>query len=563
MAPPSPPPVNDDDAFAALQSILLSKQRERIEELERKNRQSEQEAQAKIEKLQEQLRILQADLATQQQESSVSRQRVQDLQLEISLLKTKSKTDAEGLVAHLTPVMGSLIGDKIRDSGDEMAEAMGPVMSKAIRVQIRDSREDMVEALQPIILTTVQRAVGQFSREFQRNIDKRVKATFGPQGIARTVRARLRGVSPAELALRDSFPFIIEQIYLIQVGSGLLMSHYALNADDAADSDLVSGMLTAISDFTRDSFGKGDERNALDEIQYGNQRIIIQGGQFAYVAVVIDGVESEGFRGRLQQFVAELHLEYTAQLQDFDGDPATLPNAEEDIRALAVLLQGHDVEKDVEGSPISRNQKIGGAVAGLLLVLFLMFSCFYLNFTMALMPLAFPSPTPTNTPTATPTYTPTATSTHTPTATNTSTATPTHTPTATPTHTPTSTPTNTPTSTPTHTPTQTPTATPTNTPTATSTATPTGTPTATPPPAYAFGSVWARNAPTLDAPIIGTIPTNRRVVLLSVYGDWAEVAWRYEDTEGAPNRTGWVELKWLKVRDPISPNIVTPTAVSP
>jgi hypothetical protein len=67
----------------------------------------------------------------------------------------------------------------------------------------------------------------------------------------------------------------------------------------------------------------------------------------------------------------------------------------------------------------------------------------------------------------------------------------------------------------------------------------------------------------LDAPIIGTIPTNRRVVLLSVYGEWAEVGWRYEDTDGPPNRTGWVELKWLKIRDPISPDIVTPTAVSP
>lgn len=560
---PSPSPANDDDALAALQSILLSKQRERIAELERRNQQSEQQSQAKIEKLQELLRILQADLATQQQESSISRQRVQELQLEISLLKTKSKADAEGLVAHLTPVMGRLIGDKIRDSSDEMAEAMGPVMGKAIRVQIRDSRESMVEALQPIILTTVQRAVGQFSREFQRNIDKRLKSTFGPEGIARTVRARLRGVSPAELALRDSFPFIIEQIYLIQVGSGLLMAHYALNADDAADSDLVSGMLTAISDFTRDSFGKGDDSNALDEIQYGNQRIIIQAGQFAYAAVVLDGVEPEGFRGRLHQFVVELHLQYAAQLENFNGDPATLESAEEDVRALAVLLQGHDVEKDVEGSPISRNQKIGGAVAGLLLVLFTMFACFYLNFTMALMPLAFPSATPTNTPTVTPTFTPTSTATHTPTATNTSTAT--NTPTATPTNTPTATPTNTPTATATHTPTPTATHTPTNTATPTPTYTPTatGTPTATPPPAYAFGSVWARGTPDINATVVGTIPENRRVVLLAVYGEWARVTWLYTDEPDSSTGTGWVELKWLKVRDPISPDIVTPTAVSP
>ena len=105
--------------------------------------------------------------------------------------------------------------------------------------------------------------------------------------------------------------------------------------------------------------------------------------------------------------------------------------------------------------------------------------------TYAVIFVAVPTPTPTNT--ATPTNTPTATSTSTPTdtPTRTPTDTPTNTPTQTPTNTPTPLPTNTPggpTDTPTSTPTDTPVVPPTNTPTPTSTntAVPTNTPTPTP-----------------------------------------------------------------------------------
>ncbi len=168
-----------------------------------------------------------------------------------------------------------------------MAEALGPIMGEAIRVQIRDSRKDMIEALYPVIGATVQRAVGEFTKEFQRNIDARLKATFGPQGMVRTAMARMRGVSSAELALRDLLPFSIKEIFLIQHGSGLLLAYSHPGSTEVADSDLISGMLTAIRDFVHDSFGHGDEDKELDEIQYGDERIIIQSGRAAYLAVVI------------------------------------------------------------------------------------------------------------------------------------------------------------------------------------------------------------------------------------------------------------------------------------
>ena len=114
-----------------------------------------------------------------------------------------------------------------------------------MRVQIRDSRQDMIDALYPIIGGTVQRAIAEFARDLQRNIDNRLRSTFGPRGILRSLFARLRGVSPAELAMRDALPFQIRQVFIIQHGSGLLVAHSGSEDGDEMDTDLVSAMLTA------------------------------------------------------------------------------------------------------------------------------------------------------------------------------------------------------------------------------------------------------------------------------------------------------------------------------
>lgn len=483
----------------------------------------------------EQSRFSEGQLAALQKEVQELRQRARKLEdrnhtleLDIRVLERKSRVDTEGLVAHLTPVMTNVVRRTISESGTEMAEALGPIMGESIRVQIRDSRQDMVDALYPIIGSTVQRAVAEYTREIQRNIDRRLRSTLGAGGALRSLWARIRGVSSSELALRDSFGFQIREIFIIQHGSGMLLAHSHPGSSDIADSDLVSAMLTAIRDFVRDSFAPDNEDSELDEIQFGQDRIIIQSGKYAYAAVVIHGIEPEGFRARLREFVSELHVRFGNALRDYDGDPALLPDFQPILAQLVIDLTGE------EERPMNPRQR--WVIIGILVSLLLLLSvgCFYLRFTIALLPVAFPSPTPTNT--ATPTSTPTLT--------------PTHTPTLTFTPTPTWTPT--PTATPTSTLTPTPTRTPTDTPTPTSTFTPTLTP--TPIEAYTGGHVWVRDEPYQDSPRRLVLFRDTPVRVLAVYGPWAQVVW-WEDA--TPQR-GWIPARWVITRLPVPPDLVTP-----
>ncbi|MBK8434327.1 MAG: hypothetical protein IPL28_24905 [Chloroflexi bacterium] len=436
----------DKTLIESIQAILLAGDREAIGRVTARLEGLERQASQQLSQLERQIGLLQTNAEALQQEAHLTKLRLRELQLTLEVLQHQARADSEGLVAKLTPVFSDLVGRQIRDNPEEMAEALGPVMGEALRVQIRESRQDMVEALYPVIGETVQKAVGEFAREFQRNVDRQLRTTFGPQGFIRGMVARVRGVDPAAVAMRDALPFEIRQIFLIQQQSGLLLAHHV--AEEAAevntaDSDLISGMLTAIRDFAADSFGGGadGDGDGLSDIQYGAQRVAIQNGRTVYLAVVFTGVEPEGFHGRLRQFVADLHVAHEPALRAYNGDPAVLPNLRPPLGRLQRELRPE--EGDVKGRPLGRATKIGLWLMGLLGILGLGLACFYLQFTIALYPIAFPSPTPTNT--AVPTATPTATATFTPTPTATATATSSPTATHTPSHTPSPTATFTPT----------------------------------------------------------------------------------------------------------------------
>ena len=375
----------------------------------------------------------------------------------------------------------------------------------------------MIEALYPIIGETVQRAVREFGRELQRSVDARLRSSVGVSGWARTVWGRLRGISPSQLAIRDSLPFSIQEIFLIQHGSGLLLAHSHQGTTDAADSDLVSGMLTAIRDFVHDSFGQGDDKD-LDEIQYGDRRIIIESGQAVYLAVVISGIEPEGFREELHNFVSELHVKYEAALRKYNGEPNTLPDLQPKMAELATEV----TDQTNVAKPLKRETRRVIAIGSFIVILLLALACFYLRFTIALYPIAFPSSTPTITRTATLTSTATSTATFTYTPTNTSTAT------------------------------ATPPYTPTNTPTPTLTFTPLPTP--TPFKAIAITDVWVRPRPSYFAFRIAVLITGTPVRVLSGYGPWVEVEW----LEAGNILRGWVPAQWITMYEPVPPQRTTP-----
>ncbi len=251
---------------------------------------------------------------------------------------------------------------------EALIELLMPVLSEVLRQKIHDARAEMIELLYPIIGEVVMRAVSESMRDLMRRVDTQMRQALTPRLVWERLRARLHGVSEGERLLREALPFTVVEIFLVQRPSGLLLRYVSSQPAEVRDSDVISGMLTAIRDFTQDAFS-GHATGELDEIQYGTLRIVIEAARYAYLAVVVDGIEPPGFHAQMRALLIEIQGQYEERLRDFDGDASFLAPIDAQLRTLLAPVPPPPASP--QGLTPGQRRVLIGAAAVLLLCLVL------------------------------------------------------------------------------------------------------------------------------------------------------------------------------------------------
>lgn len=421
--------------------------------------------------------------------------------------------DPKAVAERVDPILVSVLKKGVGEDPDGYADAIAPVISSAIRIQTRENEPEVVSALYPVIGQTIGKAIGEAFRDLRRSIDARLQQNFNFRTRFRRFFLRLRGISESELLLREALPYKVKHVFLIHRKTGLLLQHLS-DTGDSANMDIISAMLTAIQDFARDAFGGRDATDErLEEIQYGDSRILLDAGTYVYLAVVVKGFEPVGYNTLLNRIVNAINLEYANILTRFDGDMTDVPDFEP-VFEMLLNPPVSDIEGETQQSELSRGQKIFFSIGFLVVILMLLLSIFYCVFTIRLLPIAFaPLVTPTSTFTTTMTNSPTPL----------------------PTDTPYPTFTNQPTSTPAPTATQTPLPVMVN--------------------AIMTGNVWVRLAPDVAAEHYDmVIQRNTTVNVVASFGKWVKITWVSQ--YGA--QQGWVPVQWVGLLGALPDSIVTP-----
>jgi hypothetical protein len=115
--------------------------------------------------------------------------------------------------------------------------------------------------------------------------------------------------------------YTIEEVFLIYK-DGRLIVHNTRRLKPDMDKDVLTGMLTAVQNFVKDSFS--EEKGHLNELKYGNLKILMENGPRANLAVVISGVEPSTLRYNIKTLLQGIHDKYMNVLDDWDGDTGTL-----------------------------------------------------------------------------------------------------------------------------------------------------------------------------------------------------------------------------------------------
>ena len=228
---------------------------------------------------------------------------------ELSELKF-TLTDKTAKIENYYPIITDLLERKISESEDEVAKVLSPIMSKALKEEINESKEDIIDALYPIMGQTIKKYVAEAIKDIYTSINLKIDNALRRGIFSKQIKSKFSGVSAADIILQESFPFSLDEIFLIHEKSGILISHVSSTQNLSSDADLISGMLTAIKDFVADSFKNDSGDQNLNEIQYGDSRIILERGRFTYLALVVKGSEPADFDEEVVEVNKEIHEKY-------------------------------------------------------------------------------------------------------------------------------------------------------------------------------------------------------------------------------------------------------------
>ena len=203
----------------------------------------------------------------------------------------------------------------------QLARALAPTVERAIQESVRRNPRDIATAIFPVLGPAIRKAIAEAMAGLVRSINTAVEHSLSLQGLRWRIEGWRTGVPYAQLIIRHALVYRVEQVFLIHADTGLLLAHVSLPTLATPDADLISGMLTAIQDFVRDSF-RTEVGGTLRTFSVGELTVQVEQGPGAVIAAVIRGQAPDAVLQRLQDTLEVVHLRFASELGDFAGDAA-------------------------------------------------------------------------------------------------------------------------------------------------------------------------------------------------------------------------------------------------
>ena len=227
----------------------------------------------------------------------------------------------------LAEAVSSVLADAFTLAGardEKLAKALAPILELATQASIRKNPGTLVGILYPLMGSVVRKSIAESLDGTLQRLNQAFKHSFSWQGLKWRLEALRSGSSFADVVLKHTVQFRVEHVFLIHRKTGLLIEHVAAPEATAQDPQLVSGMLSAIQDFVRDSFegSNKSEGGGIDTLRLGDLLLWCEEGPFAFLAAVIRGNPPESLHAALRETLTDIHDQFQAPLEEFEGDSA-------------------------------------------------------------------------------------------------------------------------------------------------------------------------------------------------------------------------------------------------
>jgi outer membrane protein OmpA-like peptidoglycan-associated protein len=267
----------------------------------------------------------------------------------------------EARTEDVSTVVAEAIQRRRQQGGDgALSDALAPTIETALRESVRKDPATLAEALFPVMGPAIRRSILETLRSFLDSFNQIMDQSLSWKGLGWRVEALRTGRPFTEVALLHSLVFRVEQVFLIHKHTGLSLGHAAAPSVAMQDPSLISGMLSAIQDFVRDSFN-APKGQGIERMNVGDLDVWVEDGPYAIIATVIRGVAPRALRDRMAEVLENIHREYSAQLDRFTGDTAPFAKVNQELARC--------LELKYKEEPARKGHGYVWAAAGILLAL--------------------------------------------------------------------------------------------------------------------------------------------------------------------------------------------------
>ncbi|HHB79903.1 MAG TPA: hypothetical protein ENK85_11780 [Saprospiraceae bacterium] len=170
------------------------------------------------------------------------------------------------------------------------------IIEKIIAEKLANSKEELLEAIYPIMGKLIKKYISLQFQLLRESIDQKMKFSIWHK-IKTKSKVFFTGVKSDEIILGDLIDSSIENVFIIQKHSGLLIA--STNDDPTLHDDLIAGMMTAIKSFAEDAFDKNGAE--LEVISYDNYQLLLESYYSYYFVVAVTGNISSAQNAKIHE----------------------------------------------------------------------------------------------------------------------------------------------------------------------------------------------------------------------------------------------------------------------
>jgi len=207
---------------------------------------------------------------------------------------------------------------KRNQQDDSLAKEISPVIEDSINASIKNHPERITNVIFPIIGPAVRKAVSNALSDLIYSLNHLLQHSLSVRSLVWRLKAWRLGIPYGQYVLLQTIQYQVEQVFLIHRESGLLIQSSSTKGISYQDPDLVSSMMTAITDFATDSFNQ--KSDSLNVLQFGDLTLLIETGPHAVLAFAVRGVLHKDVKQHISELLEKIHAEYAQELGSFDGD---------------------------------------------------------------------------------------------------------------------------------------------------------------------------------------------------------------------------------------------------